>query len=85
VLWSYLDAIWVPHPTIIRLPLDSVVLVISELMPKLQEFQVSHKSNPTAAILDYLGRISLKHILPNLPPLNPRRFIVSTTAFSIDT
>jgi len=63
------------------------MLVISELMPKLQEFQVSHKSNPTVAILDYLGHISLKHILPNPPPLNPRRFIVSTSAspFSIDT
>lgn len=61
------------------------MLVISELMPKLQEFQVSHKSNPTVAILDYLGHISLKHILPNSPPLNPRRFIVSTTSFSIDT
>ena len=73
-------------PDIIRLPLDPVMLVISELMPKLQEFQASHKSNPTVAILDYLGHISLKHILPNPPPLNPRKFIVSTTAspFSVD-
>ncbi|KAN0107122.1 High-temperature-induced dauer-formation domain containing protein [Russula decolorans] len=62
------------------LPLDSVMLVVSELMPKLQEFQVSHKSNPTVAILDYLGHISLKHILPNPPPLNPRRFIWSESS-----
>jgi len=62
------------------LPLDSVMLVISELMPKLQEFQVSHKSNPTVAILDYLGHISLKHILPNPPPLNPRKFIWSESS-----
>ena len=54
------------------------MLVISELMPKLQEIQSSHKSNPTGAILDYLGHISLKHILPTPPPLNPRRFIVSS-------
>ena len=59
------------------------MLVISELMPKLQEFQVSHKSNPTGAILDYLGYISLKHILPTPPPLNPRRFIVSYLIFVI--
>lgn len=59
------------------LPLDSVMLAISELMPKLQELQTSHKSNPTGAILDYLGHISLKHILPTPPPLNPRRFIWS--------
>ncbi|KAH9985576.1 high-temperature-induced dauer-formation protein-domain-containing protein [Russula vinacea] len=62
------------------LPLDSVMLVISELMPKLQDFQVSHKSNPTGAILDYLGHISLKHILPTPPPLNPRRFIWSESS-----
>ena len=72
-----------PHLTILRLPLDSVMLVISELMPKLQDFQVSHKSNPTGAILDYLGHISLKHILPTPPPLNPRRFIVSYRIFII--
>jgi hypothetical protein len=53
------------------------MLVISELMPKLQEIQVSHKSNSTGAILDYLAHVSLKHILPTPPPLNPRRFIVS--------
>ncbi|KAI9508505.1 hypothetical protein F5148DRAFT_1196168 [Russula earlei] len=59
------------------LPLDPVMIVISELMPKPQEIQSSHKLNPTGAILDYLGHISLKHVLPNLPPLNLRRFIVS--------
>ncbi|KAI9463392.1 high-temperature-induced dauer-formation protein-domain-containing protein [Russula earlei] len=59
------------------LPLDPVMIVISELMPKLQEIQSSHKLNPTGAILDYLGHISLKHVLPNPPPLNPRRFIWS--------
>ena len=53
------------------------MLVISELMPELQEIQSSNKSNPTGAILDYLGCISLKHILPTPPPLNPRKFIVS--------
>ena len=56
------------------------MLVISELMPKLQEIQSSHTSNPTGAILDYLAHVSLTHILPTPPPLNPRRFIVSCFA-----
>ena len=68
-----------PHTNhVSRLPLDPVMLLISEIMPKLQEIQSSHKTNPTGAILDYLGHISLKHILPTAPPLNPRRFIVSS-------
>ncbi|KAI0003245.1 high-temperature-induced dauer-formation protein-domain-containing protein [Russula compacta] len=62
------------------LPLDSVMLVVSELMPKLHELQVAHQSNPTGAILDYLGHISLKHILPTPPPLNPRKFIWSESS-----
>jgi len=60
------------------LPLDPVMLTISELMPKLQDLQASHK--PSAAILDYLGHISLKQILPTPPPLNPRRFIWSESS-----
>jgi len=62
------------------LPLDPVMLIISELMPKLQDLQASHKPNSTPAILDYLGHISLKQILPNSPPLNPRRFIWSESS-----
>ncbi|KAI0287914.1 high-temperature-induced dauer-formation protein-domain-containing protein [Russula brevipes] len=62
------------------LPLDSVMLVTSELMPKVHELQVAHKSNSTGAILDYLTHISLKHILPTPPPLNPRRFIWSESS-----
>lgn len=73
-----LDATQVPHSArfFSRLPLDSVMLAISELMPKLHELQVAHQTNPTGPILDYLGHISLKHILPTPPPLNPRKFIV---------
>jgi High-temperature-induced dauer-formation protein len=79
----YVDAICpLPYTNYVsRLPLDSVMLLISELIPKLQEFQSSQRSNPTGAILDYLGHISIKHILPNPPPLNPRRFIVSSCIY----
>jgi hypothetical protein len=77
------DATEVVNLLFSRLPLDSVMLVFSELMSKVQELQALHKSNPTGPVLDYLGRISLKHILPTPPPLNPRRFIVSFISLAV--
>ncbi|KAF8631409.1 hypothetical protein AX17_005087 [Amanita inopinata Kibby_2008] len=59
------------------LPLDIVMLVISELLPKVQELQASRKADSTAAILDLLSTINLKHILPQAPPLSPRCFMWS--------
>ncbi|KAF8921510.1 high-temperature-induced dauer-formation protein-domain-containing protein [Mucidula mucida] len=57
------------------LPLDPVMLVISELLPKIQVYHASrHKTNATAAILDFLGSVTLKEVLPPVPPLNPRKF-----------
>ena len=61
-----------------RLPLDSVMLVISELLPKVQRLQAAgHKPNPTSVIMDLLRSVTLTHVLPPAPPLAPRRFIVS--------
>ena len=79
----FYDATAVVNLLFSRLPLDPVMLVFSELMPKIQELQALHKSNPTGPVLDYLGRISLKQILPTPPPLNPRRFIVSFFTFAV--
>lgn len=63
------------------LPLDVVMLAISELMPKVQELQASgNKPNATTAIIDFLSHASLKHVLPPPPPLNPRRFIWSESS-----
>lgn len=57
------------------------MLVITELLPKVQKLQaVGHKPNPTAAIMDLLRRVTLTHVLPPAPPLAPRKFIVSLTA-----
>jgi hypothetical protein len=51
------------------------MLLISELLPKVQELQASrHK---TSAIADYLSTVSLKDILPETPVPTPRRFLVS--------
>jgi hypothetical protein len=61
-----------------RLPLDCVMLVISELLPKVQELQAKRqKPSSTSSIMDFLSRITLKHVLPPTPPLTPRKFLVS--------
>ncbi|KDQ59485.1 hypothetical protein JAAARDRAFT_126665 [Jaapia argillacea MUCL 33604] len=60
------------------LPLDPIMLVISELYPKLQEMQASRsKPATTGAIIDFLASATLKDVLPPAPPLAPRRFIWS--------
>ena len=60
------------------LPLDNIMLLISELLPKVQELQAGrHKTNSVAAITDYLGSVTLKHVLPPAPSLTPRKFLVS--------
>ncbi|KAG5645827.1 hypothetical protein DXG03_005168 [Asterophora parasitica] len=60
------------------LPLDSVMLIISELLLKVQEIQAtSHKANSTSIIVDFLSKVSLKHVLPEAPVPSPRRFMWS--------
>ncbi|TFK72546.1 hypothetical protein BDN72DRAFT_315018 [Pluteus cervinus] len=60
------------------LPLDVVMLVISELLPKVQELQATrHRATSASAIVEYLSTVSLKGVLPHAPPLSPRRFIWS--------
>jgi hypothetical protein len=55
------------------------MLVISELLPKIQELQAArHKPNPTSAIMDLLRSVTLTHVLPPAPPLTPRKFVVSS-------
>jgi hypothetical protein len=64
-----------PH----RLPLDPIMLVISELLPKVHDLQASlSKANVTPAIIDFLSSTPLSHALPQTPPLSPRRFVVSS-------
>jgi hypothetical protein len=57
------------------------MLVISELLPKVQELQAArHKPNPTFVIMDFLRSVTLTHVLPPAPPLTPRKFIVSSAS-----
>ncbi|KAM6500834.1 High-temperature-induced dauer-formation domain containing protein [Amanita muscaria] len=60
-----------------RLPLDVVMLVISELLPKIQQLQASQKANPASAIKDLLSTNDLSHVLPQAPTISPRRFMWS--------
>lgn len=63
------------------LPLDTVMLLISELLPKVQELQTSRKANSTAAVVDFLSTVTLKHVLLATPPIIPRSFVASLTMF----
>lgn len=64
-----------------RLPLDIVMLMISELLPKVQEMQSSQKASSASTILDFLGSVTLVDVLPPAPPLSPRRFVVRNRNF----
>jgi hypothetical protein len=46
------------------LPLDIILLTISELLPKIQEMQPA----TTSQIMDFLRSVTLDHVLPNPPP-----------------
>ncbi|KIY67699.1 hypothetical protein CYLTODRAFT_396572 [Cylindrobasidium torrendii FP15055 ss-10] len=60
------------------LPLDAIMLMISEVLPKVQMYQASrNKTNAPAEIADYLGTLDLEGVLPPAPPLAPRKFMWS--------
>ncbi|KAI6102753.1 high-temperature-induced dauer-formation protein-domain-containing protein [Pisolithus croceorrhizus] len=57
------------------LPLDTVMLVISELLPKIQSSQLGGQKAPTTGeVIDFLRTVSLVGVLPPVPPLHPRKF-----------
>ncbi|KAL1742803.1 high-temperature-induced dauer-formation protein-domain-containing protein [Schizophyllum fasciatum] len=57
------------------LQLDPILVLIAELLPKLQELQASQKANSSTAIANFLASVTLDHALPPSPPLAPRRFV----------
>ncbi|KAG9021659.1 hypothetical protein FS837_007073, partial [Tulasnella sp. UAMH 9824] len=57
------------------LPLDTVLLMISELLPKVHELQNSSKaSNNIGDIIDLLRVADIRSSLPAPPPIAPRKF-----------
>ncbi|KAH9946300.1 high-temperature-induced dauer-formation protein-domain-containing protein [Epithele typhae] len=60
------------------LPLDVIMLVIAELLPKVQSLQNSlSATTANSAIIDLLRSANVEHALPKAPPLSPRRFMWS--------
>ncbi|PPR04968.1 hypothetical protein CVT24_010426 [Panaeolus cyanescens] len=55
------------------LPLDAVMLFISDLVQKVEEMQ-KHGSNAATEILKFLSSVNLDHIYSQRPPIVPRRF-----------
>ncbi|KAF6764892.1 high-temperature-induced dauer-formation protein-domain-containing protein [Ephemerocybe angulata] len=56
------------------LPLDTVLVLISDLLSKVQELQNSRKVNSATAIRDFLSNISIKDALPPPSPIAARQF-----------
>ncbi|KAK7693228.1 hypothetical protein QCA50_002794 [Cerrena zonata] len=60
------------------LPLDPILLLCSELVPKVSELQASlNPANANTAIMDLLRSANLEQELPAPTPLSPRRFVWS--------
>lgn len=66
----------------IRLPLDTILIIISDLLPRVQELQNSRKVNSANAIREFLSNISVRDSLPPPSPIVARQFIVSATLLS---
>ncbi|KAG8821176.1 hypothetical protein FRC19_008197 [Serendipita sp. 401] len=58
------------------LPIDPILLAISELLPKVQQIQSSmNRPASSPAVLDFLRVVDLKRVLPQPPPIQPRPFL----------
>ncbi|KAI0797781.1 high-temperature-induced dauer-formation protein-domain-containing protein [Abortiporus biennis] len=56
------------------LPLDNILIVCSELWPKIQDLQASRSAtSANTAIIDFLHSVNLEHLLPKPSALAPRR------------
>lgn len=61
------------HATLNSLPLDPVLVAISELLPKIQETQPLIGA-PSEKVFNILKDVELGDVLPPAPPVMPRRF-----------
>ncbi|WVQ82249.1 hypothetical protein IAT38_004377 [Cryptococcus sp. DSM 104549] len=62
------------------LPLDPVLVAISELLPKIQETQ-PRVGSPSEKVFNILKGVSLVEVLPPAPPIMPRRFQWSSASY----
>jgi len=52
------------------------MIFITEVIQKVEDMQ-RHRSVPSSEVINFLSRLNLDHVLPNKPPLSPRKFMVS--------
>jgi hypothetical protein len=82
--FSYRLQLFLPRPS---LPLDPILLCISELLPKIDTLQNSPLSNkrtqgPNREIIAYLRSADLKDVLPPASPALARKFLVRSIPLS---
>jgi len=51
------------------------MIFITEVIQKVEDMQ-RHRSVPSSEVISFLSRLNLDHVLPNKPPVAPRRFMV---------
>lgn len=59
------------------LPLDPVLVAISELLPRFQDSQPATRGGPSPKVFNLLKDATLTDVLPPAPPVVPRRFLWS--------
>ena len=58
-----------------RLPLDTVMIFISDVIQKVEDMQ-RHNTVPSSAVIQFLSNIDLGHVLPSRAPSAARKFMV---------
>jgi len=58
-----------------RLPLDTVMVFISDVIQKVEEMQ-RHNAVPSSAVIQFLSNIDLSHVLSSKAPTTARKFMV---------
>ncbi|CED83440.1 Proteins containing regions of low-complexity [Phaffia rhodozyma] len=67
------------------LPLDPILLMISELLPKVEARQMIKTQGPNKEILQLLREVTLTDVLPSAPPIVARKFFFSPTSLIWET
>ncbi|KAF4615248.1 hypothetical protein D9613_002761 [Agrocybe pediades] len=58
------------------LPLDTVMVFISDVIQKVEDMQ-RHRTFPSTEVIKYLSSINLDHVIPSKPAITARRFMWS--------
>lgn len=61
-----------------HLPLDSILIMLAELRPKVSSLTSVDSPSTNQAVLDFLKSVTLLDVLPQRPPYGSRRFVHSS-------